>query len=64
MYTKSHFYEHVVSGLYAPSASRYLDALVGGGILKKQKIGRTNYYINTKLFRILAGEAMTDGEDQ
>jgi Fic family protein len=35
------------------TATKYLDALVAGGILRKRKIGRSNYYINTPLFRIL-----------
>jgi Fic family protein len=37
------------------TATKYLDALVAGGILRKRKIGRSNYYINTPLFRILTG---------
>lgn len=46
------------------TATRYLDALADGGVLKKRKIGRSNYYINMPLFRILAGETMTEGEDR
>ncbi len=38
------------------TATRYLDALSKAGFLKKQKIGRSNYYSNTALFRILAKE--------
>ncbi|MBT9456092.1 MAG: Fic family protein [Burkholderiaceae bacterium] len=35
------------------TATKYLDALVEGGFLSKQKLGRSNYYINVALNRIL-----------
>ncbi len=35
------------------TASKYLDALCEDGLLKKQKIVTTNYYINTALYSIL-----------
>jgi Fic family protein len=38
------------------TATRYLDQLVEGGFLHKQKIGRSNYYVNVPLFQILSGE--------
>lgn len=38
------------------TATKYLNALVGGGFLHKQKIGRSNYYINLPLYRVLTGE--------
>ena len=41
------------------TAAKYLDALVADRILDKRKIGRTNYYVNTRLFAILTGEGMT-----
>ena len=37
------------------TATKYLDALVSGGILQKRKMGRSNYYINAPLFKILSG---------
>ena len=37
------------------TATRYLDALVAGGLLRKLKAGRSNYYINEPLYRILTG---------
>lgn len=43
------------------TATKYLDALAETGFLQKQKIGRTNYYINTALNAILTGEAMQGG---
>jgi Fic family protein len=39
------------------TATRYLDVLASGGFLRKLKIGRSNYYINEPLYRILTGEA-------
>ena len=41
------------------TATKYLDALVAGGILRKRKIGRNNYYVNAPLFRILTGAERT-----
>ena len=35
------------------TATKYLETLVGGGLLTKQKVGRTNYYVNTALNGIL-----------
>lgn len=60
-YTKIEFLQHdlKVSRL---TAAKYLDALTNAAILKKQKIGKSNYYVNRKLFSILTGEKMTDGE--
>jgi len=40
------------------TATRYLDALATGGLLRKLKAGRTNYYINEPLYRILTGETL------
>ena len=36
------------------TAARYLDELCSTGFLKKRKIGRTNYYINPPLSRLLS----------
>lgn len=35
------------------TASKYLDQLVEIGLMNKQKIGKSNYYVNTKLFSLL-----------
>ncbi|MEO5691803.1 MAG: Fic family protein [Usitatibacter sp.] len=43
------------------TATKYLDALTQNGFLHKQKVGRTNYYINLPLHRILTGENMQRG---
>ena len=51
-YTKIEFIERdlKVSRL---TATKYLDALTATGFLKKQKIGRTNYYVNLPLYALL-----------
>ncbi len=60
-YTKIEFIQNdlKVSRL---TATKYLDALVGSGFLAKRKLGRSNYYINVPLTRILTGDAMTNNE--
>jgi Fic family protein len=40
-------------GVSRLTATRYLEQLVQGGFLHKQKLGRSNYYINQPLCRIL-----------
>ena len=54
-YTRIEFIEHdlKVSRL---TATKYLEALVAGGFLPKRKVGRSNYYINLPLYRVLTGE--------
>ena len=39
------------------TATKYIDALVAGGFLQKQKVGRSNYYINVALNAVLQGES-------
>lgn len=36
------------------TATKYLEALVDGGFVSKQKVGRSNYYVNTALNDILS----------
>lgn len=43
------------------TARKYLEALTAGGILQKTRIGKTNYYVNTRLFDILTSELTRDG---
>ena len=38
------------------TATKYLEALVDGGFLGKQKVGRSNYYVNTALNGILLAQ--------
>ncbi len=54
-YTKIEFIERdlKVSRL---TATKRLDSLVNAGFLKKSKIGRSNFYINTALFDLLSVE--------
>lgn len=57
-YTKIQFVQDDL-GVGRETASRYLNELTKGGILSKVKKGRSVYYINTRLFAILAGESPT-----
>jgi Fic family protein len=61
-YTKIEFIERdlKVSRL---TATKYLNALSDGGFVLKQKVGRSNYYVNVALNAILTGENM-QGEDR
>lgn len=36
------------------TAAKYLDALADAGLLQKERIGRSNYYINKSLYKLLA----------
>ncbi len=38
------------------TATKYLDALAAGGFVEKQKMGRSNYYVNLALHGILMGK--------
>jgi Fic family protein len=51
-YTKIEFIERDL-GVSRLTASKYLDALGAGGFVTKNKIGRSNYYVNLALNRIL-----------
>ena len=56
-YTKIQFLERDLS-VSRITATRYLDVLAADGFLRKQRIGRTNYYMNTDLLEILTGDSM------
>ncbi len=60
-YTKIEFIQNDL-GVSRLTATKYLDALTSGGVLAKAKVGKSNYYINTRLVAILTGEGMRDGE--
>ena len=60
-YTKIEFIQNDLD-VSRLTATRYLDALTDAGFLAKRKVGRSNFYINQPLFRILTGEAMTATE--
>lgn len=55
-YTKIQFLESDL-GVTRLTATRYLDALAGAGILHKLKVGRSSYYINVRLFDLLTASA-------
>lgn len=51
-YTKIDFVMNEL-GVSRITATRYLDELCGIQLLKKQKLGRDNYYVNTDLYKLL-----------
>ena len=51
-YTKIDFVQRDL-GVSRLTATKYLDALAADGFVKKQKMGRSNYYVNVALNRIL-----------
>ncbi len=53
-YTKIEFVERDL-GVSRLTAAKYLDALDAAGFVRKRKVGRSNYYINVALHRILTG---------
>ncbi|MBO9681198.1 MAG: Fic family protein, partial [Flavisolibacter sp.] len=55
-YTKIEFLERDLK-VSSRTAIRYLDALIEKGLLKKQKIGRDNFYLNEELLRLLSGNS-------
>jgi len=54
-YTKIEFIENDLK-VSRITAAKYLDSLADNGFLRKEKIGRSNYYINTALYSILTKE--------
>ena len=55
-YTKIEFVQRDL-GVSRITATKYLDALIDGGFVQKQKIGRANYYVNLALNAVLLGQA-------
>lgn len=56
-YTKIAFLQQDL-GVTRLTATKYLDALAADGLLEKQRIGRSNYYTNKALYKILTSESM------
>lgn len=52
-YTKIEFIEREL-GVSRPTASKYLEQLTGAGFVAKQRMGKTNFYINQPLFALLS----------
>ncbi len=48
-------------GVSRLTARKYLEALTASGFLQKQRIGKSNYYVNIALNDILTGAAMQGG---
>ncbi len=53
-YTKIEFVEHEL-GVSRPTAGKYLELLTVAGLVRKQRMGKTNFYINEPLFALLSG---------
>lgn len=51
-YTKIEYVERELE-VSRPTATKYLDQLAVEGFVRKEKIGRSNFYINEPLFRLL-----------
>lgn len=56
-YTKIEFVERDL-GVSRITASKYLEQLTRAGFLRKQKMGKTNFYINEPLFALLSGVSL------
>ena len=52
-YTKIEFVERDMM-VQRKTAAKYLDKIVDAGLLRKIKLGTSNYYVNTKLMNLLA----------
>ncbi|MBK9069400.1 MAG: Fic family protein [Myxococcales bacterium] len=52
-YTKIEFIEHDL-GVSRITATKYLNQLSEAGLLRKQKVGKTNFYVNEPLFALLS----------
>ncbi len=52
-YTKIEFIERDLR-VSRPTATKYLSALEAAGFVRKTKLGRTNFYINESLFKLLS----------
>ncbi|MFA5983995.1 MAG: Fic/DOC family N-terminal domain-containing protein [Methylococcaceae bacterium] len=53
-YTKIEFVQRDLN-ITRLTATKYMDALAAAGLVQKQKVGRSNYYINRALNQILIG---------
>ena len=52
-YTKVEFVTHDLN-IHRNTASKYLNQLVGIGLLTKHKLGKDNFYLNDKLYELLS----------
>ena len=56
-YTKIEFVEKDL-GVSRVTASKYLEQLVAEGILRKEKRGKSNFFINEPLFQLLSNVSL------
>ena len=61
-YTKIEFVCHDM-GVQRKTGAKYLDMIVGAGLLNKIKIGRENYYINVRLFELFLNHSEAENTD-
>ena len=54
-YTKIEFLEHDLH-VTRQTAAKYLDVLAEAGFLKKEKLGRHNFYINEPFYNLVLGQ--------
>ena len=58
-YTKIEFIENEL-GVSRPTAGKYLEQLTSAGLVRKQRMGKTNFYINQKLFDLLSNVTLEE----
>ena len=58
-YTKIEFVEEEL-GVSRITATKYLEKLTAAGLVRKQKMGKTNFYINEPLFALLSGVTLEE----
>ena len=58
-YTKIEFVEREL-GVSRPTATKYLEQLTTAGLVRKQRMGKTNFYINEPLFDLLSNVTLND----
>ena len=63
-YTKIEFIQRDMQ-VARNTASKYLDMIVDTGLVEKVKVGKSNYYFNTKLINLFLNHNQTiaDGEE-
>ena len=60
-YTKVAFVQRDLT-VSRPTATRYLNKLVDGGLLQVERIGRENFYINAELLGLMTRPVVADDE--
>ena len=60
-YTKIEFIENEL-GVSRPTAGKYLEQLTAAGLVRKQRMGKTNFYINDPLFDLLSNVTLNTNQ--